>query len=439
MISIHPRHLLRLLRADLRSDTERGQLVRSASVTAGLKIGGILIAFGASLVYARALEPHGYGLYAYVMAWTALLNIPTSLGFPAYLVREGAKSPCSLRRLRRWADSRVLLSGTATGLLLASAVFVPQAAGARWLFVIAAPLPLLNNLSDVRRSLLQALGWVARGQWPFLILGPALMLTALAGLWIWRGRLYPIELVAAMTGAALIPLMINQLQFRRATSGTAIPGQGSPHSMRVRRALPFMWLGMLYLINNRADLIMLGSLRGAHDAGIYAVASRAGELVTFFLIAANMVLSPRIARFYHEGDHERLQRLLTAAVRRVFILSLPLALLFVVAARPLLSHLYGSAYAGGAIALQILAGAQLFNVMAGPTGNILNMTGHERRATVGVGLSVGLNIALNGIFIPLYGIQGAAMATGTSLVAWNILLWYWTRRHLGIRPSILGI
>lgn len=423
------------LRADLRFGTERGRLVRSAGVTAALKIGSTLIAFGASLIYARALKPHGYGLYAYVVAWAALLTIPAGLGLPAYLIREGAKVPASLRWLRRWADMRVLASGAAAGVLLACAVFLPEAAGARWLFVVAAPLPLLNNLGNVRRSLLQAQGWVARAQWPFLILGPVLMLAVLALLWLWRGRLYPIELVAAMTGAALLPLAINQLQLRRATPR---PGTERHESARIRAALPFMWLGMLYLVNNRTDLIMLGSLKGAHAAGIYAIAARAGELVTFFLMAANMVLGPRIARLYHEGDLVLLQRLLRAASRRVLLLSAPVAILFIVAARPLLHYLYGAAYAEGAIALQVLAGAQLVNVFAGSTGTILNMTGHERLTMWGVGMSVLLNIALNGALIPLYGIEGAAIATGLSLVVWNILLWYWVRRRLHLRPTAIA-
>lgn len=123
---------------------------------------------------------------------------------------------------------------------------------------------------------------------------------------------------------------------------------------------------MLYLVNNRADLIMLGSLRGAHDAGIYAVASKAGDLVIFFLMAASMVLSPRIARFYHKSEHERL-------------------------------------------------------------------------ATFCAGSSVVLNVALNAAFIPLYGVKGAAISTGTSLIVWNILPWYWTHRRLGLRSSIFGI
>jgi len=301
--------------------------------------------------------------------------------------------------------------------------------------VIAAPLPLLNNLGDVRAALLQALGWVARSQWPKFILGPALMLAVLAGLWLWQGRLYPVELVAAMTAAAVVPILVNQLQFRRAAprmSTESLP------STRVKAALPFMWLGMLYLVNNRTDLIMLGSLDGAHDAGIYAIAARAGELVTFFLLAANMTLGPRIARMYHEGNHVLLQRMLTAAVRRIALLSAPVAILFIVAAHPLLYYLYGPAYAEGAVALQILAGAQLFNVVAGPTGNILNMTGHERLTAIGVGTSAVLNIVLNAVLIPFYGVDGAAIATASSLLFWNILLWYWLRRRLDLNPSAFG-
>ncbi|HEX5314671.1 MAG TPA: flippase [Gammaproteobacteria bacterium] len=431
---MHLRALRKTLAADLRAGTERGRMMRSAGVTAGLKLGATLLAFGASLIYARALEPHGYGLYAYVIAWTALLTIPAGLGFSTYLIREGSKAPASLRWLRRWADKRVLLSGIAAGILLACAWFVPQAADARWLFIIAAPLPLLNNLSAVRRALLQARGRVARAQWPLLILGPALMLIALAILWVWRGRLYPIELVAAMTGAAIVPILVNHWQLHRSTRAS---GSQALEGARVRAALPFMWLGMLYLVNNRADLILLGTLRGAHDAGIYAVASRAAELVTFFLVAANMVLAPRIARLYHEGNLALLQRLLTAAVRRVFLFTLPIALVFIVAAHPLLYYLYGPAYAQGALALQILAGAQLLATSSGPRGVVLNMTGHEKLTAVGVTLSAALNIALNAALIPLFGVQGSAMATGISIVAFSLLLWYWVRRRVGVNPSAL--
>ncbi|MGI0134322.1 MAG: polysaccharide biosynthesis C-terminal domain-containing protein, partial [Candidatus Micrarchaeaceae archaeon] len=208
--------------------------------------------------------------------------------------------------------------------------------------------------------------------------------------------------------------------------------------VHVRSALPFMWLGGLYLLVSRTDLIMLGTMKGAHDAGIYAVASRAAELVSFFAAAANVVLAPRIARLYHSGEHTLLQRMLRSAAQRFLILTIPLALLLIFAASPLLHYLYGAEYTEGAIVLRILAGAQFFVLALGSVNTILNMTGNERLSTLGVGLAAILNIALNAVLIPDYGAKGAAIATGLSLVFAQGLLWYWVRHRLGLRPSGFG-
>lgn len=434
-ISMKLRALHNTFRADLDSGTERGRMVRSAGMTAGLKVAATLIAFGASLIYARALGPHGYGLYAYVLAWVALLTIPASLGLPQYLVREGAKFPDSIRWLCRWGDKRILLSGGAATILMSLAVFLPQAAGAGWLFVIAAPLPLLNSLTAVRSALLRARGCIARSQWPVLILAPTAALAALAVLWALKGTLSPVEVVGAMSGAALLPLLVNQFQLRFVSA--EFIQQSAP--VRLRAALPFMWLGGLYLVNSRADLIMLGALKGAHDAGIYAVSTRAAMLVTFFLSASNLTVAPHIARLYQEKNNALLQRLLSSSGRRVIALSLPLALLFILGARQLLAYVYGHDFTEGAVALQLLSGAQLVNVIAGPTGTILNMTGHEKLSAIGLGVSVIINVILNFALIPAYGVEGAAVATAVSILVWNVLLWRLVRQRLGLRPSGIGL
>lgn len=428
--------LLNQLRDDLRGDTERGKLVRSAGMTAGIKIGATLLAFGASLLYARALGPHDYGLYTYVIAWVAILTIPAGLGLPQYLVREGAKAPHSLNWMRRWADKRVLIAGLIAAALLGCAFFIPAAAGARWLFVIVAPLPLLNGLSGIRSALLQAHGKIVQSQWPQFLLAPFIVLTLLAWMYLEQGAFRADDVVVITLAAALLPIMINAFQLRRIAQR---PTNDHFVSLRVYSALPFMWLGGMYLLISRADLIILGTLRGAHDVGIYAVAARAAEFVPFFLVAANTVIAPRIAHLFHKGDLALLQRLLTGATRRAFTLSIPVALFFIIAARSLLSYLYGADYAEGAAVLQILASALLIVVASGPVGTILNMTGYERLAAFGVGLSVLLSVALNAALIPMYGIKGAAIATGISLVFRNILLWHWVRSRLGLRPSVLGI
>lgn len=421
--------------SELRADTVRGRLGRSAVATTSVRIAGSGIAFAASLLYARILGPRGYGVYNYILAWAALLTIPAGLGIPNYLIREGAKVPSAWMRLRRWADRRTLAAGIAAALIILAAASLPSVGQGGWLFALAAPLPLLNNLALNRQSLLQAHGRVARSQWAVLVFAPGLMLAVLAALWYWRDGFTTFDVVVATVGAALLALATNDFQLKALP---AVEPSASPARVSTRSALPFMWLGMLFLITSRTDVVMLGSIRGAHAAGIYSVAARVAEFVPFFLAAANQVIAPRIASYYHAGERRLLQRLLTGSSQRVFLISLPATLTFIFAAHPLLYYLYGSKFAEAAVVLQILAAAQLLNVTAGSVGTVLNMAGFERLSSIGVGISAAVNVGLNAVLVPFYGVEGAAVATGISLVLWNTLLWYWVRRRLGLRPSALG-
>lgn len=418
------------IRGDLRFDTVRGALIRSAGLTAAIRIGSVLIAFLASLLYARALGPHDYGLYAYVIAWTTLLAIPSALGLPQYLVREGAKMPECLLALRRWADSRIFVSGLVTGLLLASFALIPKAAEARPLFLIVALLPLIGNLGIVRQALLQAHGSIARSQWPQQLLAPVATLLIVAILWLTLGTLTPSEVMTATVVCAALALACNTLQLQSvAREASSTP---APATLDIRRSLPFMWLGAVYLLLSRTDLIVLGSLRGAHEAGIYVVAARAAELLSIVMAAANSALAPKIARLHKADDAVALQRLLTAAGRRVLLVTAPLALFLIVGASPLLSQLYGHDYAQGATALRILAVAQLVIVAGGPLGTVLDMSGFERVNLASMTCAVAINGLLNLVLVPHYGINGASASTLVSVVFARVVLWYQVRIRLGL-------
>jgi O-antigen/teichoic acid export membrane protein len=67
----------------------------------------------------------------------------------------------------------------------------------------------------------------------------------------------------------------------------------------------------------------------------------------------------------------------------------------------------------------------------------MTMTGLERQAARIMGVIVVLNLLLNGVLIPQFGIAGAALATACSTAVWNLamLITVWRRRRLN--PSIL--
>lgn len=428
--------LLERLQAGLRADTEQGSLFRSAAMMVLLKIAASAVAFLASLIYARALGPKDYGLYAYVLAWTSVMAIPASLGIPHYLLREGSRFHQSLGWLRRWADHRIWITGTIGGILLACGALIPSAAGARPLFLIAAPLPLIGNFASIRGALLQTRGYMARSFWPAMLLTPVLSLSILACLWLIYGRLDAIELVSVTLLTSIAPIIINSVQLRRfdePVSAVPLP------SVRVRAALPFMWLGSLYFLMSRTDLIVLGTLKGAHEAGIYAIATRMAELITFVMIAANTVIAPRIAKLYIDGQRTQLQNMLLKTSRRILLISTPVAVLLFAGATLWLRYLFGDEYSQGAPVLQILACAQFVIVLGGPLGETLDMTGNEKSNVATMGYAVAINVILNLALVPFFGAKGAAFATFTSILFARSTLWYIVRRRTGLRVSSLGI
>ena len=95
----------------------------------------------------------------------------------------------------------------------------------------------------------------------------------------------------------------------------------------------------------------------------------------------------------------------------------------------------GEVYLPAWLPLVILAAAQLLTGLFGPVAMLLNMQGLEKR-TVGAGVfAAASNVALNAVLIPRYGMVGAAVATGASLLVWNISLGLLLLRVTGLLPG----
>jgi O-antigen/teichoic acid export membrane protein len=83
--------------------------------------------------------------------------------------------------------------------------------------------------------------------------------------------------------------------------------------------------------------------------------------------------------------------------------------------------MFGSNYIFAKNALWILLFAQFFNSITGPSALYLNMTGKQKKLNVILLLSLIINIVLNILLVPNYGMLGAAIATTTSFVLSKVL------------------
>lgn len=426
----------------------RARLIKSAGGTFVLKVTAIGLGFLTTLLLARVLGAAEYGAYAYAMAWLGLLGIPATLGFHQLLVRDVA----IYHAQEEWGLLRGLLSFSNRLVLTVSIVLTAIAALAGWMllgsrennsmllvFWVALLILPFSALTQLRQAAMRGFQQIILGQLPEMLIRPVLFMVMLGGaVFFFRQNLTAQLAVALNVVATVIAFAIGLYwlnKIRPIETKTANP------QFRTRTwlggALPLLVVGGMHVINSQADTIMLGAIKGASEVGIYAVIKKLVDLVVFILIAVNTSIAPTIARCYADGESERLQRIVSKSTRVISLATLPVAFGLIFFGDQVLL-LFGAEFAQGSDALIILSLAQLVNAGMGSVGLILIMTHHERDAAIGIGIAASLNILLNAILIPLWGVNGAATATAMSTIVWNILLAIKVHQRIGIITTVLG-
>lgn len=185
------------------------------------------------------------------------------------------------------------------------------------------------------------------------------------------------------------------------------------------------------------DVLILGYLASAEDVGIYTVATRLVTLAVFVLNPINSAFVPHVAHLHHLGDHRGVDTVYGAANRWIIRLSVPAFIMLLAFPGDLLG-IFGSGYPQAAAVTAVLAVGQLANAAAGPCGSVLNMTGLVKVSLIDNIVVLIVNVALNFILIPRYGVFGAALAWSTSLVLVNGAKYLQVRRLVGIRARGTG-
>ncbi|HEX03549.1 MAG TPA: hypothetical protein ENH10_00110, partial [Bacteroidetes bacterium] len=202
-------------------------------------------------------------------------------------------------------------------------------------------------------------------------------------------------------------------------------------------AFPMLIVSGMQVVNQRVGILMVGDMLGAEEAGIYAVANGGVMFVALIFFAVNQPLAPVIARLFAERKMDRLQNVLVRAARISLMAAVPVGLLIIVFATPFL-RLYGEEFPVGRVPMIIMTIGYVITMGFGSVSAALTMTGFERMAAVGIGVSVVLNIGLNLLLIPRFGMTGAAWALATGQVSSAVLMTIFTFRFLKINNTATG-
>ncbi len=198
-------------------------------------------------------------------------------------------------------------------------------------------------------------------------------------------------------------------------------------------SIPLLGVGFLYFLILWTDTLMLGYFRPMEEVGIYRVAAQTALLLTIFLTSSNAIFAPIIADLYNRGKNEELDRLFKITTKWTFYASFAFFIIILFSSREIM-QLFGQKFIIGSGILIILAFAQFVNGSTGGVGFALIMSGRERLEFLNTFLVALSNIVLNILLIPKYGMLGAALATGISIITVNLIRLVEVSKILNIFP-----
>ncbi len=187
-------------------------------------------------------------------------------------------------------------------------------------------------------------------------------------------------------------------------------------NMNLKQHLPpIMMLFSLLLsqtIYTNSDITILGLLKGDHQVGLYSTAVKIYALVNSIISSIAWVVMPQLSENFSKSNYKEINRLLTYSLNFILVIGLPCICGLEIIAPQIIGWIAGEAYVDAALSLRLLAIALQCSFIGGWIGNMtLIPAGRENiclRASI---VCAALNITLNLVLIPLWGLNAAALTT----------------------------
>ncbi len=189
------------------------------------------------------------------------------------------------------------------------------------------------------------------------------------------------------------------------------------------------------ILGTRIDTWMLASMVGNEGLGIYSIAFYIGTVIEMPRRAIAQISLPIIAQALVDKDLPKIGFLYSRTALNQLIVGAFLFLGIWCNVDDIFQVMPNTeTYIQGRWVLLFIALARVFDMATGVNGEIISQSVYFRFNTIAVGALAVLIVITNYIFIPVYGISGAAFATALSVVAFNLMKWGFLWYKLNLQP-----
>ncbi len=416
-------------------DKNLSELLKGGLFAFGYRVLTMLISYALVIVISRKLGKEGIGVWNLCIATLNIWVMIGCFGFNTSIVRF-----VSQYRAKNWHATvrtlyRIIIQySTLSGIVLGGILFFSSEFLATYYFKdpamnipmkitgIIVPLVVISTIN------VEFIRGMKRIQISEFFRTLVLQLTALIGTVVLSYYSLTAEdpLIAYACGALLAlvgtTIFIHKYLKKSIISGGE-PTEAEPlfsFKTHLMISLPMIMTSFIQLLNGRVDILMLGYFADTGVAGVFGMAFKLSIITNFVIGAMKAIAMPKISELFWSDKKDELKKVVHFSTLFIFAFAFPVSLVLMIFPEFILS-LISDEFTEGATVLRIFAAMQLINAGSGMVAVFLNMSGNQLFFTKIVTITTTMNIVLNIILIPIYGMEGAAFATLLSTVTWNIV------------------
>lgn len=378
----------------------------------------------------RVLLTENVGRINYSNSIVSYINLIAALGINTYAVRECA----------RVRDEKKELDKTASELYSINIITTVVA-----YMVLAIVLIVVNKLADYRyligllsaSVLFTTLGadWINTAMEDFKYITVrtfAFQLFALIGMFLFVHKpddyyKYALITVLSSSGGNIVNMFYRK---RYCKTRFTFETNWRKH-MKPILLLFAMLLSQTIFVNS--DTTILGYIRGDHEVGLYSTSVKIYNLVNTMVASVAMVVMPQMSNAYVQRNYKEMNRLFNYAAQFIVVLGLPCVVGINMICPELIRVIAGEKYLGATTSLHILSVALAFSLIGGLIGNVFLLPCMKEDVSLRSCIYAAIiNIVLNIILIPKYGLNAAALTTAVSQFVAMIYSLRYIDRHIKI-------
>ncbi len=410
-------------------------LIKGSAAFFLMNVGGVSLNFIFAMIAGNYYGSSIWGQFTLCLTVLQLLCVFSRIGLDTLIVKlaaeEHSKSMSKVKDIYFKSFIITLMSGTLSTCLLyffsdliairffKNAELIPQLRTIS--FAIIPMNMLLLNAEAMKGIKYPLFSSFFRNACVWLFAMPALLISNLI-----FGNEYLVEVYIS---ALVISWVISGVMLMKQLSFFKISGeQWLSYKSIVQQGFPMMLANSLFYLMVWTDTLILGMFRTEAEVGVYNIAFRISMFLTLSIVAVGGVSAPDFAILNNKNDQEGLQNAIDKANKLVFWTTFPAIVGIILLATPVLS-IFGNEFKEGSIALILLSLGRLAAILGGRLP-VLSMIG-KQNIDQNIALAVFIiNIVLNLIFVPLWGINGAAFSTMITSTAWTIIAAVYMRRAM---------